>query len=367
MLAKTSKASRIKIYAPTFGTGFMQTSPAEEDMPLLKKWPILGPLPGADQWEPHRATWWHRSGRRLKVPAICRSTPSIAVRSGALDQLGPDLASQVEPLPFSVEGEPWLLLRPRHRLMGIDPATCTALRDPPHTGEVRWYGWLNAIDPLAEAAMIFDTKPGGGLAWVTDEFVRRVKAAGLEGVRFVHSGYLVRDLADAVPDPTPEKRFPWANTVPPQTSPPAAKVEALDAERLAARDQARQHANRLLPVAAADSASEYINRLDDWLEEVSRQWKRLRPAARAERVAATTAAFGDLVCRELGWQWGTLHAGDDEPCLAIANADKTCALRIERFAERQFTANDRTLKLQFNLLRAGQWPAPPASGPSVIA
>lgn len=131
-------------------------------------------------------------------------------------------------------------------------------------------------------------------------------------------------------------------------------------------DVARGHAAHLLYAAASAPASECIGLLQRWIEENHRRWKRLDASARAKHVAAAAATFGDLVCRELGWHWATLRIGDEVPCVAIANAARTCALRADRFMERQFTADDCTLKLQFNMLRAGRLPAAPGDGSAVI-
>ena len=67
------------------------------------------------------------------------------------------------------------------------------------------------------------------------------------------------DDPDAVPDPTPEKRFPWANTVPPQTSPPAAKVEALDADDA----YLEQEYVDQVPAPVEDEPVEHIERTDE--------------------------------------------------------------------------------------------------------
>lgn len=361
MLITHAMANNTKLFRTDFSRGFMQAvRDGIDEMTLDELREINEPLPPLSRWRPYKAHWRHRSGRPMKIPTVSQVSGNLCIRADTLQRLVLDLSASVELLPFAVEGEAWFLMRALHCLSNIDPATSEPLfsfrlsdSDP--------YGWINAADPRAEQAMIFHTRPGGRDTWVTDEFVRRVKAAGLVGLRFIHSGYLVRDLTHAQPRPRPKPGS--VGSIAPR---PPALVSELDVERHALRDQARVHASRLLPAAAAASADECIDRLDGWLEEGRRRWKRLGSVARAEHIAATAAAFGDLVCRELGWHWVTLHVGDDEPCLAIAHANKTCALRVERFVERQFTASERTLKLQFNMLRAGQLPAPPATGVAVI-
>lgn len=187
------------------------------------------------------------------------------------------------------------------------------------------------------------------------------RVAGLEGLRFVHSGYLVRDLSEAVPRPAPRARAPTV-----RREPPSARVDALDATTLAAREQARRHAAQLLPAAATAPADDCIDLLDRWAEDGRSRWKKLDAAARAERVAALAAAYGDLVCRALGWHWVSARRGEEGPWLAVADAANSCALLVSRIAERQFTPDGRNMTLQFNMLRTGQLPPPPAQGVALL-
>lgn len=301
----------------------------------------------------------------MKVPSISVCLSTICIRLDALPQLGTDVLVHVEPLPFSVEGEPWALLKPLHRLTGIDAATSVSFSVPgvvpPGSVLLLRYEWINAIDTLAEQALTFNTHPEGSVTWVTDEFVRRVKAAGLEGLRFVHKGYLVRDLSQARLRPAPKLRVS-SNA----RRPDPAIVVDMDAEWLAQRDHARSLAALALPTVASATADAGLALLDDWFEQGRRVWTSLDNPERAMRVEVAVAVFGDLLCRALGWQWAMLRRGDDAPCLAVVTADRACAVPLHRFAQRQFVLKERTLRLLFNMLRAGQLPAPPAKGAALI-
>lgn len=357
---------RIKLFEADFAAGYMQAATVDADMHLHSERFTTDPLPRRDQWHPFRADWWHRTERRVKVPGLSRHFTSLCIRGNALSLLGSDVERQVEQLPFTVEGEPWCMLRPLHRLKGVDPATSVPIMGPiygqPGESRVHRYAWINAIDPHAEQAMIFDTGPDGGVTWVTEDFVRRVKAAGLEGLRWVHKGYLVRDWADARPRPVPKPRASASSQ-----APAPALVSDLAPALRALRDQARALADQALPaVTATTSADECLTLLDDWLAQGHRVWKRLDEAERARRIDAAAAVFGDLVCRKLGWHWATLRRGDEAPRLTVASADRRCAIPLQRFAERQFLQTERTVRLLFNMLRAGQLPSAPFEGAALI-
>lgn len=286
---------------------------------------------------------------------------SICVRAGDLPLLGRDLEMSIDALPFEVEGEAWTLMRPLHRLAGIDAATSVPTYSPPGSDQLLWYEWINAVDPQAERAMIFGTRPDGGVTWVTEAFVQRVKAAGLEGLRFVHAGYLVPDLAQARPRPAPRPRA--ARTAP---EPPPARLSALDEATRSRLEQLRSRAAQVLPVAATASADACVDLLDDWLQAGHRAWKRLDEASRRQRIDTAAVVFGDLLCRELGWQWSALQQGDEGPWLAIASTDRSCAIPVQAYVERQLKLTERTLRLAFNMLRAGQLPSAPAGGLTVL-
>lgn len=282
-----------------------------------------------------------------------------AFRADFLDALrlraGPDL----ELLQLRVEDQDWWLVNALYTTTSFDPDTSRAIALAPIVPDAYDFKWVNTTDTRARVAEIFYLNRAVNGPVVAESLVARIKSAGIKGMRFEHVGYIVDDLSEAVPPPPPK---------PPKPS-KARKVTTLTLHALPRGEatEVRTHlvawlaAHGLPPKPGGDAVLTAIGAQigaaristpgrsgDDWIA----------------LLGGLGAAYGDLICRTLGWHWAELRQGRDLAWVAVSPPERTHALALAPFMRRQIEAPASTHELLFNMLKAGH--LPPAQEGTVV-
>jgi hypothetical protein len=145
---------------------------------------------------------WHRVSKSDAIPSVCGWTSlPFCIEAGAAERLFQRHDDSIELLPFTIEGRPWKLLNCLRKVdKSLDLATSNIFLVPPENKTISLINWINIVGDDASIPEVFTLANSTGLQLLmTDEFVTKIAKAGLKGLTFKHSGYVVGDAAQAIP------------------------------------------------------------------------------------------------------------------------------------------------------------------------
>lgn len=128
------------------------------------------------------------------LPDICTVYifGALAFRADLKEQLFPNPSKNLEFLPITASGKPWLLLNCLQAVSGIDPDGSTVMRGL--NGEICLVMKLRVTDPQAHEWDVFTlTNSNRAQLFVSSAFVERVKGLKLKGISFQEIGEVVAE------------------------------------------------------------------------------------------------------------------------------------------------------------------------------
>ena len=128
------------------------------------------------------------------LPDICTVyiSGALAFRADLKEQLFPSPSKNLEFLPITASGKPWLLLNCLQAVSGIDPNDSTVMRGL--NGEICLVMKLRVTDLQAHEWDVFTlTDSNRAQLFVSSAFVERVQGLKLKGISFQEIGEVVAE------------------------------------------------------------------------------------------------------------------------------------------------------------------------------
>lgn len=130
--------------------------------------------------------------KTLDLPDVCSVyiPGALAFKEELKNGLFPNSSTELEFLPITVSGKPWLLLNCLQTASGIDAAGSEVMRGL--NGEICFVMKIRVTDPKAQEWDVFTlTDSNRAQLFVTNAFRERFERLGLKGVSFQAIGEIV--------------------------------------------------------------------------------------------------------------------------------------------------------------------------------
>ncbi|MBL8340001.1 MAG: hypothetical protein JNL30_00935 [Rubrivivax sp.] len=287
----------------------------------------------------------------------------VCIRADVCNALLGTDTSEIELLPFTIEGAPWVLVNCLRTVEVFDPSTTdigfleVAGHGPVPT-EVRW---INVTDPTACSKALFGLRSPKvrQLLW-TDDLVNRCRELGLQGLEFKHVGFVVPDAAHAVPKPA---------AAPPVASlrkykGPKLTTTPLPADEMKELEAAGTELRRKMDLPHEAGAELVLASVSSELSSLGTQWSGLGKDQRVDALLGLSSVFGDLLRSALGWSWVQLRQGRSQRWIALLAPSGQHAFAPVPYFHLQMGSEAPTVTLLFNLLATG--PLPPAEPGQIV-
>lgn len=128
----------------------------------------------------------------VDLPDICTVyiSGALAFKAELREVLFPDSSTELEFLPITASGKPWLLLNCLQTASGIDAAGSEVMRGL--NDDIYFVMKIRVTDPKAQAWDVFTlTDSNRTQLFVTDPFRERLEKLGLKGIEFQTIGEVV--------------------------------------------------------------------------------------------------------------------------------------------------------------------------------
>ena len=133
-------------------------------------------------------------------------------------------------------------------------------------------------------------------------------------------------------------------------------LDAIERAQVAKNAQRARDALGLHPLAAPEQV---VRQIRDDVELLRRDFPTLKPNVRHNAVVSLGMLWGEMLCKEAGWEWCGLSRDGGEGFLALVSHDRAYVVSPNDFITGQLTPHpgaDNTVLLLFNMIRAGTLP-----------
>lgn len=331
-------------------------------LPKGKAYEVASSLPDP---QPLGKTWvvedfeWCSDYKGLPRPDMSMAAGVACLPASLAESVFPDRRG-LELLPIRIEGEEWLVVHALGIVDGVDlPSADFSMTTVP---ELRVYKWLNLVHPQPLPGEFLRLRGSSYGPHVTETFVDRVKALGLEGLQFELVGHVIADPSQAVPKPaTPPVAAATGKRrrQPKLTAKPLPKGEREELEEIGTTMRTRWGIDPEWGTEATLAA------VQEQIQQLRPNWFEYSKEEQVDALLGLSGIFGDLICSAHGWSWSELRQGRDLRWIAMLAPQGSHALALVPYMRQQIDSGAPTTTLLFNMIGAGN--LPPAEPGQVVS